>query len=343
MRAGAGVGNGNGNGNAGGEGEGRSPQLPMQVPIEMEEQGAGTRYVPRPLPTVPRAQGTGMGMGMGRKNGAAPTFLLTDSPIAPKRRSFPDSGLGVGVLNSAGLETDADPFNPGPSIAVALNPFVGGHPFNPREERAPVSAASTNNNNINNNVDNSNITNITNTNITNNKNMNGKPTPASIHAPLHVNAHPASYYEGDDKYNEFGYELEYDPWTEREREDGDVKVDLDKDLYGQEQDAVADLPRVAYSGNGNNSQRDAVPKALSQRERMRNRAINFSRPMRGGTGSGDNALGLTLENVHRHNVADSDINPIVHSFMSPLGAFKVVKSTPPREELTSLGCFVRCL
>lgn len=331
MRAGAGVGNGNGNGNAGGEGEGRSPQLPMQVPIEMEEQGAGVKYAPRPLPTIPRAQGT----GMGRKNGAAPTFLLTDSPIAPKRRSFPDSGLGVGVLNSAGLETDADPFNPGPSIAVALNPFVGGHPFNSREERAPVSTASTDNN-INNNVNNSNIT-----NITNNNNMNGKPAPASIHAPLHVNAHPASYYEGDDKYNEFGYELEYDPWTERE--DGDVKVDLDKDLYGQEQDAVANLPRVAYSGNGNNSQRDAVPKALSQRERMRNRAINFSRPMRGGTGSGDNALGLTLENVHRHNVADSDINPIVHSFMSPLGAFKVVKSTPLREELTSLGCFVRCL
>lgn len=313
MRAGAGV----GTGNAGEAGEGRSPQLPMQVPIEMEEQGVGVKYAPRPLPTIPRAHG----MGVGRNNSAAPTFLLTDSPIAATRSSFPDpvlggrgaqgvgagAGVGVGVLNSAGLETDADPFNPGPSIAVALNPFVGGHPFNPRDERVPTITTTTNNNNNNN---------------------NSQPTTASIHAPLHVNVHPASYYEGDDKYNEFGYELEYDPWTDRpDREDGDVKVDLDKDLYAQEQDVVADLPRVAYNGNGN--QRDAVtvPKALSQRERMRNRAINFSRPMRGGTG--DNALGLTLENVHRHNVADSDINPIVHSFMSPLGESKSSNLLPP--------------
>lgn len=286
---------------------GMSPQLPMQVPIEMEEQSV--KYAPRPLPTIPGAQGN----EMVRKNSAAPTFLLTDSPIAAKRRSLPGSGLGG--LNSAGLETDADPFNPGPSIAGALNPFVS-HPFNPRDELAPTTTTTTNNNN--------------------NININSKPTPASIHAPLHVNAHPASYYEGDDKYNEFGYELEYDPWTERE--DGDVKVDLDKDLYGQEQDAVADLPRVAYSGNQGDTV--TVPKALSQRERMRNRAINFSRPMRGGAsyittprtrnaGPGDNALGLTLENVHRHNVADSDINPIVHSFMSPLGVFNVVQILLP--------------
>lgn len=278
-----------------------SPQLPIQVPIEMDEQGV--KYAPRPLPTIPGAQGT----GMVRKNSAAPTFLLTDSPIASHRRSLPGSGLGG--LNSAGLETDSDPFNP--SISATLNPFVN-HPFNPRDERAL-------------------------TTTTNKNNISGA-TPASIHAPLHVNVHPASYYEGDDKYNEFGYELEYDPWTDKpDRQDGDVKIDLDKDLYEQEQeqDAVADLPRMGYN---NSNQSDAVPKALSQRERererMRNRAVNFSRPMRGGASyrtaprtrhagsesdSGDNALGLTLENVHRHNVADSDINPIVHSFMSPLG------------------------